>query len=312
MVALERTVENTRWRRWEPRLQCNFYPVKTIHAFQLRAEGKHTVRQRQLPPRGVALLVAIGLILPFPAGLAADAPLEGVRAAKLLEAALFARQATPEDWRKLGRVYEELGTQYPRDATVKNAHAEWLWSMGEHEQAVEMWLGAEKLDPANAVVLDHLGGSLLAAGQAKRAAAYYARATASAPENAAYHHNYANVAYIFRHELLDAARPDAAAVLREALTHFAAAARLAPLNPEYARAYAETFYTVPDPDWNAALRAWQHFYEISPGKDFALLNLTRVHMKLGDKSAARAALGRVQAPEFHALRNRLQERIDTE
>jgi tetratricopeptide (TPR) repeat protein len=258
------------------------------------------------------VLVATGLLLLFSRDLSAAGAAEDLRAAKVMEAALFARQAKPEEWRKLEGIYEDLGAKYPTDATVKNAHAEWLWSMGEHEKAVETWLTAAKLDPANAVVLDHLGGSFLAAGQTKKAAGYYARATASAPQNATYHHNYANVAYMFRHELLDAARPDATAVLRDALTHFAEAARLAPLNPEYARAYAETFYTVPDPDWNVALRAWQHFYEISPGKDFALLNLTRVHMKLGDKSAARAALARVTAPEFYGIRNRLQERIDTE
>ena len=90
------------------------------------------------------------------------------------------------------------------------------------------------------------------------------------------------------------------------------AARLQPLNPDYARAYAETFYTVPDPDWRAALQAWQHFYEISPGKDFALVNLTRVYMKLGNKSEARASLARVQGPEFDRLKARLKERIDAE
>ncbi len=285
--------------------------MKTIHAFQLRAEGKHASRQRQLPPLLTALLAGVLWLQAFPALFAADAR-EELQAAKLMESALFARQAGPEEWRKLGRVYEELAAKYPADATVKNAHAEWLWGMGEHERAVEWWLAAEKIDPANAVVLDHLGGSFLAAGQTKKAAAYYARATASAPDHAAYHYNYANVAFLFRHELLDAARPDATAVLGHALEHFAAAARLDPLNPEYARAYAETFYTVPNPDWQAALLAWRQLHEISPKKDFALLNIARVQMKLGNKPEARATLARVHGTEFSGLKKRLEERIDTE
>ena len=81
---------------------------------------------------------------------------------------------------------------------------------------------------------------------------------------------------------------------------------------EYARAYAETFYTIPDPDWRVALQAWQHFYEITPGKDFALLNLARVHMKLGNKPEALATLSKVQAPELEKLKTRLRERIETE
>ncbi len=210
------------------------------------------------------------------------------------------------------RIYADLTAKYPHDAAVKNAQAEFLWSMGEQTRALDAWLAAEKIDPANAIVLDHLGGSFLAAGNAKKAAGFYARATKSAPENPAYHYNYANVAYLFRHELLDDAHPDANAMLRHALFHFAEAARLESLNPEYARAYAETFYTIPDPDWRVALQAWQHFYEITPGKDYALLNLARVHMKLGNKSLAHETLTRIKSPEFDRLKKRLQERIDTE
>ena len=235
-----------------------------------------------------------------------------LRAAELMTAALFARDAGKEEMRKMEFIYAELTAKYPRDAAVKNACGEFLWSVGEPARAVEAWLAAEEIDPKSAVVLDHLGGSFLAAGNPKKAAGYYARATASAPDNATYHYNYANVAFLFRHELLDAARPDAAAMLHDALSHFAAATRLDPLNAEYARAYAETFYSVPNPDWRAALLAWQHFYEITPGKDFALLNLARVHMTLGNKPEARASLARIQSPEFDRLKTRLLERIETE
>ena len=66
------------------------------------------------------------------------------------------------------------------------------------------------------------------------------------------------------------------------------------------------------PDWRTALRAWQHFYDITPQKDFALLNLARVHMKLGNKEEARTSLSRIQSPEFDRLKTRLGERIETE
>lgn len=289
--------------------------VTTIHAFPLRAEAKHGYRQRQLRPRAAVLLAGCLLLGPVSARSApsAESPAQDeLRAAGLMETALFARDAGPEEMRKMERIFADLVARYPHDATVKNAQAEFLWSTGEHARAVEGWLAAEKMDPGNAVVLDHLGGSSMAAGNARQAAAYFARATASAPDNAAYHYNYANVAFLFRHELLDAARPDAAAVLRHALDHFAAASQLQPLNPEYARAYAETFYTVPDPDWRAALLAWQHLYEISPGKDFALINIARVHMKLGNKPEARETLARVQSPEFERLKMRLRDRIEAE
>ncbi|MEI9894024.1 MAG: tetratricopeptide repeat protein [Chthoniobacter sp.] len=241
-----------------------------------------------------------------------ETPQGELHAAELMGVALLARQAGPEELQKLDRVFRDLEAKYPRDATIKNGHAEFLWSIGEHRHAAEAWLEAEKLDPHNAVVLDHLGGSAFAEGDVKRAASYYARAVGSAPDNASYHFSYANLIFLFRHDLHDAAHPESDNLLDEALQQFAEAARLEPLNTDYVRAFAETFYSVPKPDWREALKAWQHLSDISPAKDFALLNLARVHMKLGNKPEARANLALVQDPKFDRLKARLIERIDME
>lgn len=286
--------------------------VEMTPASKLRAESRRDPQQRQLLALAGALLLAMAPASALAQASAAVTAADELRAAKLMEATLFARQAGAEEWRKMERIYVDLAAKYPRDAAIPNAHAELLWSLDQPAQAVEKWLAAEQLDPHNATVLDHLGGSSLAAGDAKKAAAYFARAFASAPAKARHHFNYANVTFLFRHELLDPARPNADAVIQDALAHFREAARLEPLDPEYARAFAETFYLLNPPDWPAALRAWQHFYEISPQKDFALLNLARVHMKLGNKPEARESLARIQNPEFDRLKARLNQRIDSE
>ena len=275
---------------------------------KLRREANHDARYRQLAALALLLAFARG----FAGAPAAPTAQEELRAAKLLETALFARHAGAEETGKLEKIYAELGAKYSDDAAVRNAHAEFLWSRGEAERAVAMWMEAVALDPQNAVVLDHLAGGWLAAGEVKKSAACYARAVESAPGNAAYRFAFANVTFLFRHELLNAAQPDEAAVLAHALADFAAASRLAPLNPEYARAYAETFYSIPKPDWTEALTAWRHFSEISPQKDFAQANLARIHLKLGQKDAARACLEKIQGAGFQRLKARLSERIETE
>jgi tetratricopeptide (TPR) repeat protein len=152
----------------------------------------------------------------------------------------------------------------------------------------------------------------VAAGEVKKAVEYYARAIHSVPNNADYHFNYANVVFLFRHDLHDATHPDSNGRITEALQHFAEATRLQPTNADYARAFAETFYSIPQPDWHEALKAWQHLYDLSAEKDFALLNIARVHLKLGNKPEARAALAQVQDPKFARLKGRLSERIETE
>jgi tetratricopeptide (TPR) repeat protein len=283
-----------------------------IHAPKLRAEAKHVGGNRQLRATVFVLLLACqtGLAsIPLPPP---QTPRQELRAAKLLEAALSVKHASDEEWKKLEHIYAGLEAKYPRSVAIRNGHAEFLWERDEQRRAVETWLAAEKLDPANAVVLDHLGGSFVAAGEVKRGASYFQRAMESAPGNAEYHFDYANVAFMFRHDLHDATHPTSDAVLEEALKQFAEAVRLQPRNAEYARAFAEAFYTAPEPDWQAALAAWQHFYEVSPQKDFALLNVARVQMKLGDKAAARAALEGVQGAEFGRLKARLREQATGE
>jgi len=235
-----------------------------------------------------------------------------LHAAQLMAASLFIRQAGKEEMQKMDGVFAELEVKYPQDAAIVNGHAEFLWSTEDRDRAVEKWRAAEKLDPNFAPALDHLGDVAFGLGEVKKAADYYARAVRIAPDNAAYHFGYANVVFLFRHDLHDATHADSDSLLDESLKHFAEASRLDPLNTNYARAFAETYYAIPKPDWSEALKAWRHLYDISPTKDFALLNLARVHMKLGNKPEARASLGEIQDPKFDRAKARLKGRIEVE
>jgi tetratricopeptide (TPR) repeat protein len=233
---------------------------------------------------------------------------EELQAARLLETALTARDAEPAEWRKLSQIYRGLETRHPSVAAIRTAHGELLWKLEKKDAAVKKWHEAVALQPTEATALNHLGGSYLTAGQPARAVEFYERATQAEPANAMFHFNLANVSFMFRHEMPE---PEEA-VFKRALTHFAEASRLLPGNPEFARAYAETFYLLPQPDWKEALAAWKRFYEVTQQKEFALANLARVHMKLGEKAEARACLAQVQSPEYQRLKTRLTQRIDTE
>ena len=235
-----------------------------------------------------------------------------LHAAQLMAASLFARQAGKEDMQKMDHIFADLEVKYPNDVAIVNGRAEFLWETEEHARAVEKWRAAEKLDPKFGPVLDHLAEVALGLGEVKKAADYFARAVHSTPNDAAYHFGYANVLFLFRHDLHDAGHPDSDSLIDESLKHFAEAARLEPLNADYARAFAETFYAIPKPDWNEALKAWRHLYDISTQKDFALLNLARVYLNLGNKPEARASLTEIQDPKFDRLKTRLRERIESE
>jgi cytochrome c-type biogenesis protein CcmH/NrfG len=57
---------------------------------------------------------------------------------------------------------------------------------------------------------------------------------------------------MLRHDLATAWNVEMTDLLRHALAEFRTASRLSPHDAEYARAYAETFYVIPDPDWAEA------------------------------------------------------------
>ena len=267
----------------------------------------HDVRNRQQALLAAALFWAgaAGFAEPAREGSVAAKDLQAVKAR---EAALFAGNAGPEQWKKLGNEYAALVKKHPRDLPIRVARGDYLWGMNDRDGALREWLAAEKIDPKNAKVLTHLAGTYLALGEPRESLAFFIRASEAEPGNAATHFSLANVACMFRH---DAGRTEEECFTL-ALKHFAEAHRLAPKNPEFARGYAETFYMVGNPDWQTALKVWRSYLEMMPEKNFALLNLARVHMKLGEAENARACLAQVTGAEYERLKDRLAARIEAE
>ena len=272
-----------------------------------RRETMRDVQTRQQALLAAALFCASAMAF-------AAAPVEvgpAVRDLRKLEAdaaALTARKAGPEEWKKLGGTYAALAARHPQNAAIRDAHGSFLWKQGEHEHALREWQAAERIEPENSDVLTHLAGAHMAQGEPKTALGFYLRAAEAEPGNAHTHFSTANIACLFRHDV--GKTEDECFAL--ALKHFAEAHRLMPQSAEYARAYAETFYLVPRPDWQTALKVWKDYLNLMPEKNFALLNLTRVHLKLGDAGNARACLAQVTGPKNERLKNRLAARIEAE
>ncbi len=275
----------------------------------------HTRLTRQLPARMAApmlpLIVALALhARPLPAESPAPkaAPFQldqELLAAKLLETTVLGQSPAPADQQKIEQNYLKLETQHPGSAAVKSTFAEFLWNAGKHQEAVAKWEAAERLEPGNPQVLVHLGSAFLEMGRVRQGSEYLHRAAEAAPEDPTLHYSAANALFMFRHEL-GMTESQAFALATE---HFRKASQLTPANPEYAQAYAEVFYSLPTPDWNLALEAWEHVRTLSPTPDFALSHLARAHLKLGQDAAARECLEKMRSPEFAALRARIEAKI---
>jgi tetratricopeptide (TPR) repeat protein len=169
-----------------------------------------------------------------------------LQAARLVEGAVFAKK---KDGEATGGDLEKVAGIYALDAS-----ADFLWKIDRRSEAMAQWEKAETLAPENAEIANRLGGCHLALGNAKRATEYFERAATLDTKSALYHFNAGNTCFVFRREMMDE-NSDADAVMRRALDHFRQAAQLEPFNVEYARSFAETFYSFQKPDWESAVKA---------------------------------------------------------
>lgn len=268
----------------------------------------HASRNRQ--PSALISAIIFGSLLSLSA---AESPrisaVEELQRVRAKAAALFLQKAESDEWREIEIAYRDLAAKYPRDAGVRAGFGEFLWERGDRKGAMREWKVAEEIDPRNGAVLYRLGDAHLAEGSGKSAARYFQKACAAAPANAQFRYAAGNTTFLFRHELVDESKTEDE-VLAVALEHFAAAVRLAPLDVEYARAYAETFYGMRKPDWTEALNAWKHVLELSPKKDFAYANLARVNLRLGQYDASLECLEKIQSSDYERLKANLRVQVE--
>ncbi len=206
--------------------------------------------------------------------------------------------------------YEKFLQEHPGSVAGHVRYAEFLSAQGNLRAALVHWRAAQQIAPNDAAIANALGGICLRMGQAADSAAQFARAIGLESDNAAYHFNLGNLEFMLRHDLTAAWQMETPAVLRLALAQFREASRLSPNDIEYARAYAETFYGVPDPDWAEAEAAWKHVLSLSPQGDFAYLQLARVSLKRGDAEGARQFLGKIVDTRHEDLKRKLRAQAD--
>jgi tetratricopeptide (TPR) repeat protein len=206
--------------------------------------------------------------------------------------------------------FEKILQENPTSAATHRAYAEFLSDSGNLRGAIVHWRKAQDLDPGDAATANSLGGACLRAGNAAEAAEQFTRAVTLARDNPAYHFNLANVEFMLRHDLKTAWNVDTPELIEHALAEFRTASRLSPNDVEYARAYAETFYGVPNPDWAAAEAAWRHVLSLSGPTDFAYIQLARISLKRGNANEARRCLAKLTDTRCASLKRKLLEQAD--
>lgn len=233
-----------------------------------------------------------------------------IKAAHKAAQALANPNVTAKKRLRVEQIYYQLVRDHPQSVPAQNALAAFLWKTGNAKAAVEHWRTAQRLEPKNGEAANSLGGAYLKMYRFPEAAAQFLLAVSSESDNAAYHFDLANVEFIFRRDLTTAWKIDSAELLQRALFQYREASRLAPNDLEYARAYAETFYGMPNPDWKEAQVAWQHYLELSTNRSFAYLQLARVSLKQRNKAEALSFLDKISDSSFSGIKEKLRKQAE--
>jgi Tfp pilus assembly protein PilF len=233
-----------------------------------------------------------------------------IKAAHKAAEALANPNVTAKERLRVEQIYYQLVRDHPQSVPAQNALAAFLSKNGKAEAAIEHWRIAQRLQPDNGEAANSLGGAYLRMGRVREAAQQFLLAVRSESDNPDYHFDLANVEFLFRSDLTAAWKIDSEELLQRALFHFREASRLAPTDLENARAYAETFYGMPNPDWEEAQIAWQHYLELSTDRNFAYLHLARVSLKRHKKAEALSFLDKVSGSPYSEVKEKLRKQAE--
>lgn len=178
----------------------------------------------------------------------ADAVAQG----KALDNAAFQDQVE-----QLTREYESLLRDNPQYANGFACYGYMLWKVGLKKQAVAILLKANQMDPNIPLVKNELGNYLAEDGKPLQAVNYFLAAIKLEPKEPLYHYQLGVLLAEARDDFLRSGEWTVDSLDHAMLEAFRNAAELAPDRIEFTYKYAESFYYTKDPDWPAALKAWQ-------------------------------------------------------
>lgn len=225
---------------------------------------------------------------------------------------------TPEDLEhRLGEIitaYSNYLSDNPEDTDALILCGKLLRRIGENERAFDLFLKADSLDPAIAVVKQQLGNHLAETGNGKAALTFYLNAIELEPQVAEYNYALGEILHSFREEFLSDQLYTRDALDREMLKAFQTATRLDPDNFDLQMRLGESYYDLENPDWKAALLHWERLRKATPDYNelrcqILDLHRARVLAELDRKEEARKLAAGITNSGLQASRKKFLEEI---
>jgi tetratricopeptide (TPR) repeat protein len=213
---------------------------------------------------------------------------------------------------QLTREYESLLRDNPQYAAGFACYGYMLWKVGLRKQAVAILLKANQMDPDIPLVKNELGNYLAEEGKPLEAVNYFLAAIKLEPNEPLYHYQLGMLLYEARDDFLKSGEWTRDSVDHAMLEAFRHAAELAPDRIEFTYRYAEAFADMKDPDWPAALKAWQGL-EAGAKTDLERqtmrLQQANVLLNMGKADPARKILDTINDPTLEEQKQKLVARL---
>lgn len=171
-----------------------------------------------------------------------------------------------------------------------------------------MLLKANQLDPNIPLVKNQLGNYLAEEGKPLQAAPYFIAAIKLEPNEPLYHYQLGTLLAEARDDFLKSGEWTRATIDESMHAAFKRAKELAPERFEFAYRFAESFYDLEKPDWDAALKAWGELEEKAPTsieRQMMRLHAANVCLKGSKRAHAEALLATVDEPKLQAQKEKL-------
>ena len=209
--------------------------------------------------------------------------------------------------------YERLINASPEYAAAYISYGMMLHRIGERKTSNAILARADELDPYHAIVKNQLGNYQAEEGNYLEAMAFYNMAIDLRPEEPLYHYQLGNLLFAYKKFFIDDKLflPDGMDL--EIQKKFREAAMLAPAHLPYRLRYAQSFFDVARPNWEAALEQWQQlvdFVQSPEEKQMMQLYMARTRFLMGHHTAARKIIRKIDEPSLEHSKQLLIDEIN--
>lgn len=212
---------------------------------------------------------------------------------------------------QIGNEYEKLIARNPRYAPAFVTYGLFLGKVDNRKDAVGILLKANALDPNIAVVKNQLGNYVAEEGRPIEAMNYYLSAIQLEPAEPLYHLQLGNLLADAREDFLKSGQWDRKQLDETMQNAFLQAMQNAGDDWRFGYRYGLSFFQVEKPDWTAALAFWRDFETKLPAgvqQGAARINQAKILIAKGQPDQAKSILATVNEP---ALQEEIQKLLQT-